>query len=97
MFATYSEKLLGSWDNVSNHQSSSEWIDDVFVVWVEDKSIYDFAYSLENYCEYGLVGWLTLKSNDSLKFKFLFHYSQLFVCSFECVKSSIKILFISKL
>ena len=40
---------------------------------------------------------LTLESNNCLKFKFLFHYLHLFVCSFECVSRQIKILFIFKL
>jgi len=40
---------------------------------------------------------LTLKSNNCLKFKFLFHYSLLFVCSFECMSDKIKILLFQKL
>ena len=44
---TYSEKLLSSWDNMSNDKCSSKWVDNMFVIWVQDESTSDFAYSLK--------------------------------------------------
>ena len=40
---TYSEELLCSRDNVSDNQSCSERVDDMFVVRMEDQSIVDLA------------------------------------------------------
>jgi hypothetical protein len=62
-----SEKLLSSWNNMSNDERSSKGVDNMFIIWVQNESISD----------------LSLKSDDGLKFKFLFHYSYLFVCFFE--------------
>ena len=40
-----SEEVLLPGDNVTDNDGGSEGEDDVFVVWVEDKSGVDFAYS----------------------------------------------------
>ena len=40
-----SEEVLLPGDDVTDDDGGSEWEDDVFVVWVEDKSGVDFAYS----------------------------------------------------
>jgi len=40
---TYSQELLTSGNNVSNHESGSQGVDDVLVVWVENQSVDDLA------------------------------------------------------
>ena len=42
-----SEEVLLPGDDVTDDDGGSEWEDDVFVVWVEDKSGVDFAYSYD--------------------------------------------------
>ena len=41
---TYPEELLGSRNDVPNDDRCAEWIDDVLVVWVKDKSADNLAY-----------------------------------------------------
>lgn len=82
---------------MSNNQSCSERVDDMFVVWVENESVIHLTCKgeIKKLRNKGREP-LTLKSNYGLKFKFLFHDS-LFVCSFECVRGSINNKFIFKL
>lgn len=39
-----SEKSLGPREDVSDHDSGAEWIDDMLVVWMEEQAIIDVAY-----------------------------------------------------
>ena len=42
--STYPEELLGSGNDVPDYNGCSEWIDDVFVIWVENESARHLAY-----------------------------------------------------
>ena len=92
---TYSEKLLSSWNNMSNDKCSSKWVDNMFVIWVQDESTSDFAYSLKwklldlcrRRCHFGPT-YLKIRWRPKVQVLVpLFVY--LFVCSFECVSQSI--------
>ena len=41
---TYSEELLSSRDDMSDDKGCAQGQDDVLIVWVEDKSVNNFAY-----------------------------------------------------